>query len=73
MFPCLVIIVKLAESDFRSKKHLSTLLRRITESSSDSDLSEDILIFAMRKDFSVSAFGFFEVGFETMSRVSELE
>lgn len=70
MFPCLVIIVILAYSDFVSKKHLSALLRRITESSSNSGFSEDILIFALQKDFSVSAFGFFEVGFETMSRVS---
>lgn len=60
----------LAVSDFQSEKHLSKLIRRTTETTVLGELSEEILIFKIRKDFSISAFGYFEVGFGTMSRVS---
>lgn len=70
MIPSLLIIGRLAISDFKSKKNLSQLIGLISMNRLSEGFNEDILIFFLRKEFSFSAYGFLEIGFASMAGVS---
>lgn len=68
--PNITILVLLAISNKKSKSHLSKIISNVTTSTLKSSLKKKILIFALKKDFVMSAFGFFHIGFASFTKVS---